>query len=273
MTKTIKASFAASTVGTINYVQLVADAGKAAIIDVKGRDKAKRNAAFLQIAPYAFSASRGKAALVNALDVALGKTPTDAEVACASQETTVGIATDKMPLAEFPAGITSDSDRMEYVRLLITSFSPAPKEGAEMGKLPKGKLGRRTPVQQRVIANAQNLASKYLAETGHGTAMTEAEAQKRKAAKAKGASPPDGSKGDAPSHSELVTPAASMTAADYIQHMTTQLASLCHVDKKAAKVRPIECEEFAAALLAIKQLINKAANDYGLRMAASAPSE
>jgi hypothetical protein len=235
----------------------------------KGKGKASRELAFIALAPTACSAERGKAHLVEQTRIALGVAPTESQVTAIRREITIGLAMARMPAGEYPKGCIADGDKLIYVRSLVFQYIAPPKEGAKANKVPLDKLGRRSPVQQRVIRNAEESASKVLAELSLSAGET-VKAAKAKA-KAKRAAQPGGhvSKEAPPEHAALVKPAAPVAAQDYVQHMQTQLAALCDYDRKNAKIRPVTHGEFAEALAALKQVANKAANAFAEREAAA----
>jgi hypothetical protein len=246
----------------------------AAIITGKGSHA--RTIAFTAIATCAYAYETGKQAAVTNLSKALGKSPSDALVAVAKQENTIGFATARTPASEFPKGMADIADRMDWVRERVTLYVAPAKEGTKAKKLRAGKLGYRSALVDRIIRNAEQATSKLFAELGLSNAKTAGESNAQQAAKrTKGGDPaPHHGKGEAadnakPSHAELVKPAPATTQADYVQHMTTQLANLVAYDKKNARLRPIEFGVTAEGLLTLKQLVNTAANDYGLRMASA----
>jgi hypothetical protein len=147
-------------------------------------------------------------------------------------------------------------------------MAKAPEKGVALRPLRKGQTGRRSAMQQRVFRNAEQRTSQLFAELGLSNAKTLAETNKAKRAPSMAGSD-KGKAGAAPSHAELVKPAAPVTSADYVQHMQVQLAALIAYDAKHAKKRPTTHGAFAEALLALKQVANKAANDFAERQAAA----
>jgi hypothetical protein len=253
---------------------------RSAAATFSGKGKSARTTALLQVAPLAFAEEEQRAAMVANLHVVLGKSPTDAQVAVAKRETIIGYVASRLPVSELPKGKTGPADRLEHARVIVCSMAAPPKEGRKANKLRAGQVGRRTAVQHRIVRNAEQRTSQLFAELGLSGAQTVREKAK-KAKKAQRAPSMAGSgKGKAGGSplakaqanvlsdaAVLLKPAPQVTAADYVQHMQTQLAALCAFDAKHAKKRPTTHSAFAEQLLALKQTANKAANLFAERQA------
>lgn len=218
----------------------------ARVIALKGAGKAKREAAYQQIASLAYVEQLSRADTIEAIRAALGKAPTEAELKAAQQEYTIGRVAARLPANEMPGKLNArnDADRLEAARLLVTSYAAPPVEGKKSRPLRKGQLGRRSTVQHKVIRAADEAWSLVKAELGIGQARTQAEKNKR--ARSTKANPVRGNatvmpRGElvapaVPTHSELAAPAKPETAADVLNHVMTQGASLLQYVNKHAGV-------------------------------------
>lgn len=240
------------------------------VITLKGAGKAKREMAYMQIAPAAMIETQSRGDLIAYLRTALGASPSEMETKTAQTETIIGRVAARLPASEFPKGTNDDDARLIYARDLVLFYAAPAQEGKKARALTKAQKGRRTVTQHRVIRAADEYWSQIKAELGLGKAKTQGE---RNAAKAKtratSGNPVRGDgKGDAkPAHSELVQPGKAMTADDACAYVTTQAATLLAFANKHAKVLPTD---FGAAIQAFKSAINKAANEHELRKAAAA---
>lgn len=238
----------------------------AVVIALKGAGKAKREAAYQQIASLAYVEQLSRADTIEAIRAALGKAPTEAELKAAQQEYTIGRVAARLPASEMPGKLNArnDADRLEAARLLVTAYAAPPVEGKKSRPLRKGQLGRRSTVQHKVIRAADEAWSLVKAELGIGQARTQEEKNKR--ARSTNANPTRGNaKAAAPAHSELVKPGAPMDADSAVQHVMTQAASLLQFANKHAKHLPTD---FGMAIQAFKKACNEAGNAHELRKAA-----
>lgn len=241
-----------------------------------GKGKAKREAALLQVSHFAFCEAEMRAAHIANLTVCLGDSPTEQQLKAARTQTIVGYVASRLPAGELPKGKAQDAAaRIERATVVVCQMAAPVKAGAKAKKLRAGQVGRRSDVLQRIVRAAEERASRLFAECGFGQAKTIKE-KNAAAEKAKRAPSMAGSgKGKAkeiaaPSHAQLVSkPAAPVSSNDYVQHMQLQIAALCDYDKKHAKKRPTTHGEFAEKLAALRQIANKAANDYEVRKAAA----
>ena len=246
----------------------------AASITAKGAKAKAQTVAFFEIAPAAFSIESGKRHYVVTIGKALpdDKARNDkALVKLARQETIVGVATARMPAGEFPRGCKDDVARMNFVRELLTSWC-AP-DTVNMSAKHKG---RRSEVQQRVIRNAEQRASVYLAEVGAGTAQTDKQTN-AKARQTKGSQSQTKGKADnaptPPSHSELVTPPKPETRDDALLFLTKQARMLQDYANKHAKVLPTDAGTAVSGFLKAMNAANNAEGERKARVAALAQAK
>lgn len=227
------------------------------LIVIKGKGSQARMLAFDTIAPATMQGEVSRVAMIAAISKALGASPTKDELTVAKQEYVVGRIAARLPTAEFPRGTGDDSaKRIAWARVLVTSYAMPNKKAT---KLPKGKTGWRSAIQQRVIRNAEEAWSKVLAETGHGAAKTQAQANAAKADKAKATrAPHHNAKGkgasSAPAHAELVKPAKPLSADDACGFLLNQSQTLLHYVKGNAGLLPLDfadaVHKFASAITA-----------------------
>ena len=248
----------------------------ATVIALKGAGKAKREAAYQQIASLAYVEQLSRADTIEAIRAALGKSPTEAELKAAQQEYTIGRVAARLPATEMLKGMSArdDAARMDCARLLVTAYASPPVEGKAARKLRKGQLGRRSIVQHKVIRAADEAWSLAKAELGMGEARTQAEKNKRatkatpvrgKAAPAAAPTHSELAQPGAPTHSELAQPGAPMDSDSAVQHVMTQAASLLQFANKHAKHLPTD---FGTAIQAFKKACNEAGNAHERRKAA-----
>jgi hypothetical protein len=213
-----------------------------------GKGKVARELAMAQIAPLSFAEDTSRAASLDNMRKVLGNTPSEPLRKAARIRWIIGRVASRLPVNELPRGKTSAPDRLEYAEKVVTLMQ-RPAEGQTVGTLQKGKIGRRSAMQQRVVRAAEEAASLFFAELGLGKARTQGEKnakQKRKvnqppvmagSGKGKAATPP--------TYSQLVKPAAPVTADDAVTHCMMQSQSLIDYAKKYAGVMPAG---FAAAI-------------------------
>lgn len=244
----------------------------AAIITLKGKGKALREGAFMRIAPLSLVEALSRTETIANLKVALGTSPTEAEISVAAIEWQAGRVANRLAPSEFPASCVEPIDRIDHARDLITVYAAPPSDGKPARKLKAGQKGRRTIAQHKAIRAAQEAWSQVLAELGFGTAKTQAERNADKAGKrATNANPVRGDgkgKGKAnaatPSHGELVKAPADMTAKDVTQFLSSQSVTLLGFVNKHAKVTPAAygaaVRAFHKAIAAAGREQDKAAN-------------
>lgn len=234
-----------------------------------GKGKAARSNAFAAIAPLSFDEALSRDKSLANMRVVLGNAPSEAEVKAAKAQWIVGRVASRLPASKVPL-VGTPEQRMVRAADLVLHYAKPPTDGKASRPLRAGQKGRRTAIEQRVVRAAEEACSVFFAELGLTTAKTNGE---RNAAKGKGAAMAGSGKGKgkaaAPSHAQLVKAPAPINAAEYVNHMQSQLASLLAFDNKHAKLRPIMFNEVAEKLAALKQVANKAANDFQVREAAA----
>lgn len=235
------------------------------VIVLKGKGKAAREMAYMQIAPAAMIETQSRGDLIGYLRTALGHSPSESETKTAQTETIIGRVAARLPASEFPKGTNDDDARLIFARDLVLFYAAPAQEGKTARKLRTGQKGRRTVTQHKVIRAADEYWSQIKAELGIGKAKTQAEKNAGRVSRSTNANPVRGDgKGGKPSHSELVTPSKPLTADDACAYVTTQAATLLAFANKNAKLLPTD---FGAAIQAFKSAVNKAANEYALTKA------
>jgi hypothetical protein len=197
----------------------------------------------------------------------LGNSPSEGEVKLAKTEWIIGRVASRLPATARPKTCTDDATTLEFSRQLVTLYAAPPKEGVKPKALRKGQLGRRTATQHKVVRAAEEAASVFLAELKLSNAKTNGERDAAKATRAPSMAGSGKGQSAAPTEAEIAAKPQPVTSDDYVQHMQTQLSALCAFDAKHAKKRPTTHGAFAEALLALKQVANKAANEYAVRKA------
>lgn len=246
-----------------------------AALAITGKGKQARTSAFSAIASQAYTAETGKAAFLDTLAKALGNAPTDEQKAYARLQTTIGVAAVRMPANELPRDCKDMAARIAYVSDLALNYqAPTTAVAGKVRKLNKGKTGWRSAVQHRIIRNAEDRASKYLAELGAGAAKTEAAKNAAKPAGRKGGGNPAPHHGKgkaapaAPTHGQLVTTPKPLDGVAYAAQMLNFTSTALQYDNKNAKVRPIEYGPVAEALVALHKLALKCDAEMHVRLAA-----
>lgn len=242
---------------------------------VTGKGKAARVAAFSNIAEQAYGAENGKVLFLATLEKALGQSPDAAQAKLARDEITIGIAAMRMPATEFGRGVKSAdmASRLTMVRDWFDNYAaPSTAVAGKVPALRKGKTGWRSAVQHRIIRNAEDRASKYLAELGAGNAKTEKAKNDGKRKGGGNPSPHHGKDGKgkavAPSHSQLVTPAKPDTPTAFAAGLLGMIASALQYANKNAKAQPMEYNPVTERLIALHKLALKADGEMHVRIAA-----
>lgn len=231
-------------------------------IALKGAGKAKREHAFLNIAPLSFVEATSRTETIANLRVALGTKPSADDVKVARSEWIIGRVASRLPTAELPKALADNAARIAFARELVELYAAPAKDGVAARKLRAGQKGRRTIAQQRVVRAAEEAWSQVNAELGHGSAQTQSErnANKRAAtmqgATARGkAATQAATQAAAPSHSVLVKPETPKSADDVCEHITMQAAALLAFANKHAALLPMD---YGAAVKAFKIAVDKA---------------
>lgn len=273
MTTSTKAALASSTV--------LVSAKRAPLIVITGKGSVARMTAYDSIAVLSCVESKSRAELVATLDIALGKTPSDAQLNVAQVEYVAGRMSDRMAVGEFPRADMAGGDKIDFCRDLVM-FKAAPvKDGTKAKKLQKHQTGRRTVTQEKALLAAKNAWQLLMAELGFSIAKTMAEknaaaaaalkakteaatAAKLEAAKEPGTRAPQmagasnkGGKPDpVPTVADLAT-VGEVTAALAIGHIALMASTLQQYANKHAKVLPTAygmcVRRFAAAILQIEK--------------------
>lgn len=232
------------------------------LINIKGRGKAAREAAYAQIAPLSFVENQSRSETIVNLRVALGKAPSDDEVAAARREWQIGRVASRLGKGDMPANVKSTEDRLTFARDLVLHYAAPPKEGAKARKLRAGQKGRRTVAQQRIVRAADEAWSQIKAELGAGEAQTQAQRNAKKRAphhntpqgKAKAKAK------DAPTHDALLVKAPT-GARDAVGYVDVQAASMLAYANKHAKVIPTDVGQaihaFRSAMLEATKAFEK----------------
>jgi hypothetical protein len=231
------------------------------VIVLKGRGKALRELAYMQIAPLSFIENISRVESIANLRSALGVKPGEAEIAAAQSEWIIGRVASRLPAGEFPAGTNDDDAKLEFARKVVLHYAAPPKEGAAPRKLRAGQLGRRSATQHKVCMAAKEAWSQVNAELGHGTAKTQAERNASKATRSTNANAVrgdgKGATGKAPTHGELVAAPKPTSEAEACQYVESISSTLLAFANKHAKKMPVD---YGAAVQAFRTAILAAAN-------------
>lgn len=246
----------------------------AAIINLKGKGKSQREAAYMQIAPLSFVEDQSRAQTISNLRIALGMnavrpvTPPESEVKTAQVEWCIGRVASRMPASEWPKDVTDSMDKLEHARKLVMLYAAPPVEGKAARKLRAGQLGRRTPTQHKVIRASEEAWSLIKAELGIGGAQTLKERNASKATRATNNNPVRGkgkaqsttpsnarAGGAVPTHSELVKTPTPIDTHQACLYLETQAATLLAFVNKHAKLVPTD---YGTAVRTLKRSVDDA---------------
>lgn len=225
---------------------------------ITGTGKAKRVIAFGTISVNAYGLETSRAALVASIGAALGTSPDDLLKAHVRREIVIGTVAAKLPAGELPRGTSDSAARCDFARKLVCQYAAPPQDGVQVRALRAGQLGRRSPVQHRIVRAAEEFASKLLAELGQA-GKTNAEASKAKRApNGKAGKQTESAKGKsaAPDTTSLVK-APVKTRADAMTFINDQSAALAAFAKKHAKLMP---SDMGGAVEAFRTACLKAMN-------------
>ena len=243
------------------------------VIRLKGRGKAARELAYMQIAPLSFVENISRVESIANLRAALGASPSEAEVKTAQTEWSIGRVASRLPAGEFPKGCVDDMAKLDFARDLVLHYAAPAQEGKAARKLRAGQKGRRNVVQHKVCRAADEAWSQVKAELGLGNAKTQAEKNKGRVTRSTNGNPVRGDgkgkpgKGAAPTHSELVKPERMASEADVCQYVESISSTLLAFANKNAKHMPTD---YGMAVQAFRSAIVKAANEREVRKAAAA---
>lgn len=211
------------------------------IVTLKGKGAVARTAAFIDIAPYAYSEAKSRVASIANLRVALGNAPTPSHIATAQREWVIGRVAARLADSDCQPGKTDAPSRLTHARELVCNYAAPAQDGVKANKLRKGQTGRRTVAQHKVVRAAVEAWSQIKAELGLGKAQTQ---DTRNAAKKAKRAPTmvgltgRGAQPAAPTHTQLVTPPKALNADDACQHIVLQAAALLAFCNKNAKLVP-----------------------------------
>lgn len=239
------------------HTAMTAPVNEAPIIRIAGKTGATRMAAYDRIAPLAFIETKGRADTVANLIAALGKAPTEAQVKTARAEWVIGrVAAKLAPMLAASGDTGLDAfAALDKARDVVLHYA-MPSTAKVPGKLKAGQKGRRSDVEHKLVRAADEAWSQLLAETGHGTAKTQATKDAAKKSRKPGGKV-SLAKGAAPSHSELVKGdgAKPESAADVCRHLLTQASTLAAYANKYAGLTPTA---HGAAVLAFRSALIEA---------------
>lgn len=243
------------------------------VYTVKGRDKAKREAAYCSIAINAFLETSSRGALIASINDALGKAPTAADIEAVKRELRIGRVVAKLPAKEFPIGCTSAVQRTDWVREQLDHFAPFNAK-----RVTAKQKGRRSPAFDKALAPTREYVSQIMAEVGASNAKPQDEKNKAKADKraahrqaaenAKAAEFGKETPTPLSAKAELVKPGEPMTPARAHEHIQTQanlLAAFCANKANAGHI----CGRVGKAVLAFKKEIAAAIHEYEEMQAAA----
>ncbi len=209
---------------------------------IKGVNADARKSAYWSIAPNAHAEGVSRATGLTNFRAALGTMPKGYDIAkplttpahtaftvtlnASKVEWLAGRACSRMPAGEFPKDCEETIARIDHVRALILNYA------SPEAKSIKGKAGKRSVIQHKVIRAAEQALSVFLAELNLSTAAKQSETDKKKRSTRKSAA-----RGNPPSHSALVAADKPLTADDahaFLDRQALMLADYCA--KNAAKI-------------------------------------
>jgi len=225
-----------------------------------GKNAAARQEAFASIAPLSFAETSNRMLTIANLKTALGSKPSNDLLRVTANEWVIGRVAARL----FAFDNAPRDAHLSTARDIVLHYA-MPSMAAKAPKLKAGQLGRRTDTQHKAVRAANEAWSKILAETGHGAAMTQAVADKKK--RATNANPVRGEgkgaagKGATPAHTALVQAPAPMSADEACEFLLSQAATLQAFANKHAKIIP---SAFGAAVMAFRSAALAAANERAL---------
>lgn len=146
-----------TTTRTASRPVIIADKAAASIAPTapyafKGRNATLRNTALAGVATLAYIEGKSRADIIAQLRIALGKSPSPAELAGAATEYVIGRVAQKLGNSAKPI-----ADQMAFARQLVTQYAAPVKDGVKAKALRKGQLGRRSPEQHKAIRAAEGV--------------------------------------------------------------------------------------------------------------------
>lgn len=222
---------------------------------IKGANAEARRSAFYGIAPNSYSEGISRAAGLANFRAALGTVPRgfdpakpaahaafSALLAAAKVEWLAGRACSRMPAGEFPKDCTDAIAKIDHARSLILDYA------APEAKSIKGRKGKRSVIQHKVIRAGEQALSVFLAELELSTAKKQSETDKAKRTRGASASKENQPKLVTPTHSELQNAPKPTTADDAHAFIDRQALMLGDYAKKHAK---LICTGYGAAIEAM----------------------
>lgn len=238
------------------------------LVSISGSEASQRTIAFSQIAPNSFIENMSRVDSIANLRVALGKRPSEGQIAVAQTEWVIGRVASRLPASERPKEIADDADLLDFARTLVTLYSAPTEPGKKARALPKGKTGRRSVVQHKVCRAADEAWSMVKAELGFGNAKTQKTKNKGRVSRSTNLNPVRGD-----GKSDILPPVAPVelsdklrTVGDVCRVVEGAAATLLQIAGKHAKLLPTD---YGSAIQAFKTAINKATNARGEREAAA----
>ena len=222
------------------------------VIRLKGKGKAKRELAYMQVATYALFDAQSRDDMLANLVIAFGTNPGKDEILAAREQHIIG------RLSRFVPG-DDDSARIEASRDVYLTFAPSDRTRP----LEKSHKGKRTIEQDRAIVASRKHFSDAVAEivadaatpaslrdallaNGYGKAMTQKQQNDAKKTRKPGGKA--SGKPTAPTGQQLVegAPAAALDAQGAVDHVCAVVAGLQKFakSKAGAKVLPLAFGQF-----------------------------
>jgi hypothetical protein len=214
------------------------------------------------LATSAYKAESGKALFLELASKALGSKPDAARIKAVRREVIIGVAASRI---DTPEAMTP-AKRIAFVTDLIDNWQrPTTVEDEGKAKFNSKKKGYRTAAQERTIRNAEQRASKYLAELDASNARTDKDDNAKRANK--GGTPHHGkADGDKPE----VGADKPMDGVGYAASVLNMSAMLQHFIGKQAKHCPLEFNSVAEMAVALHSAAIAADKAFHVRMSESA---
>lgn len=224
------------------------------VIRLKGKGKAKRELAYMQVSTFALFDAQSRDAMLGNLVIAFGANPDKDEILAAREQHIIG------RLSRFVPG-DDDSARIEKAGEIYRTYAPADRTRP----LEKHHTGKRTIEQERAIVASRKHFSDAVAEivadpatpatlreallaNGYGKAMTQKQQNDAKKTRKPGGKVGDKATPAAPTGQQLVqgAPAAALDAQGAVDHVCSVVAGLQKFakSKAGAKVLPLAFGQF-----------------------------
>lgn len=248
------------TVTAANARKSATIAAAKALPFAKGKGAAERTVAFEDVVTGAYIEGKSRADVVTMLRGALGKAPTEPQVAACRSEYIIGrVAAALKEGADAGAHIAAARD-------VVLHYAAPVKDGVKARALRKGQKGRRSIAQHKAVRAAEEawsqLKAEVLPQASAATTQKERNAKKAGRAPAMAGTTARGKAGQGITHSELVKGDGPMTAEaarDYLNGMAATLLAFCN---KHAGVVPTD---YGTAVQAFKSAADKASVAFAAR--------